>query len=163
MGRIGPIRLILLPPFLDPCRRQSLAVAAIPDELPLQTGDLPVQQVVGLVDQADEGVGDYSRVGVVDPGGVGGVIRRIGRIPTDPSDAASPPPEPPGLWVILLPLPHTALAQKILVVEQELIQAGPGDIDQPQFGLGRGRRGAAAFSDILPPAARRLHHLVHRA
>jgi hypothetical protein len=49
---------------------EALGVAAVAHELALQGADLLVKQVVGLVNKADEGVGYYGGVGVVEPGRV---------------------------------------------------------------------------------------------
>ena len=49
---------------------ELLAVAAAFDEGGFQRGDLLVEEVVGLVNEADEGVGADGRGGVLQPGGV---------------------------------------------------------------------------------------------
>jgi len=41
------------------------------------------------------------------------------------------------------------------VVQQQFFQAGPGHAHQAQFGLAGRGGGAAAFRDVLSPAARR--------
>lgn len=51
-------RSILPPPLVDPRRSQAFGVPALLDEVPLQCDDLAVEQVVGLVDEADHGIGD---------------------------------------------------------------------------------------------------------
>ena len=48
---------------------ELLAVAAALDELLFQGGDLAVEEVVGLVDEADEGVSPDGGIRVVEPGG----------------------------------------------------------------------------------------------
>jgi hypothetical protein len=50
---------MLSSPLLDSRRRQAFCVAAFLDELPLQARNLPVEQVVGLMDQADDGIGNH--------------------------------------------------------------------------------------------------------
>lgn len=55
------------------------------------------------------------------------------------------------------------MAEEIFVVQEQLLKAGAGDVDEAQFGLGRGAGGAAAFGDVLAAGARSLHHLVHSA
>gem|GEM_PF-6829693 len=60
------------------------------------------------------------------------------------------------------PLGQVALAQKVLVVEAQFLQAGPGHAGQLEFRLLRGPTGRASFGDVLHPAARRLNHLVPR-
>jgi len=49
------------------------------------------------------------------------------------------------------PLRQTPMAQEILEVEQQFLQAGAGDVEQAQFGLRQGGRSAAALGDVLPP------------
>lgn len=92
---IGPIRLH--PP--TPLKRaglqaggvQTFAITAFPNKLLFQSPQLPIKQVVGLVDQADQGVGHNRRVTVLQPGGVGARIRQIGPIrPIRPSRGEAP-------------------------------------------------------------------------
>ena len=56
------------------------ADAAFLDEVFFQPPSLLVEEVVGLVDEADEGVGPHRRIGVVEPTGVEGVAVGIGQI-----------------------------------------------------------------------------------
>ena len=65
--------------------------------------------------------------------------------------------------VVLVPLTFAALPKVILIIQQQLLQARPRYIHQPQLRLAGGGGGAAAFGDILSAAARRLHHLIVRA
>ena len=44
--------------------------------------------------------------------------------------------------VIRLPFLEVALPQEVLVVEQQFLQAGAGDVDQAEFGLRGGSGGA---------------------
>jgi hypothetical protein len=53
--RLNPL---LLPAFCIPCRSKSLAIPAGSDELPFERRDLLIQQVVRLVDQTDERIGN---------------------------------------------------------------------------------------------------------
>ena len=57
IGRIGRIAAAL--PLLKPCRGQLFGVAALLDEGLLEGGELLVEEVVGLVDEADDGVGAH--------------------------------------------------------------------------------------------------------
>jgi len=68
-----------------------------------------------------------------------------------------------GFGRIRLPLLEMPVTQIILVVEEQLLQTGAGDIDQAQFGLGRGARSATALGKVLTAAAGGLYHLIHRA
>src|SRR5215210_7381120 len=72
---IGPMLLTTLTlPFRKACRREVFAVPTLVDKVSLQRGDLLVEQVIGLVDQADHRVGDYGRVRVAQPGLVPGSL-----------------------------------------------------------------------------------------
>jgi hypothetical protein len=51
------------------------------------------------------------------------------------------------------------MAEEILEIQQQSLQAGAGDVDQTQFGLRRGRASAAPFGDILA-AGSGLDHLI---
>jgi hypothetical protein len=68
-----------------------------------------------------------------------------------------------GFTAVFGPLAKAALAQEVFVVEQQLVEAGASDIDQPELRLAGGRSSAAAFGDVLPAAAGGLHHLIHGA
>ena len=70
IGRIGLIRPILTPALLDSGGGELLGEAAVFDEALLHADELLVEQVVGLVDQADHGVGDDGGVFVLEAGGV---------------------------------------------------------------------------------------------
>src|ERR1043166_8665975 len=86
-----------------------------------------------------------------------GPIRLIGPIflPYRPSPPS--PPRPP------FPKAESALAQKIFVVEQQLVETSARDAHETELGLARRCERAAALGDVLPAAPRRLHHLVARA
>ena len=64
------------------------------------------------------------------------------------------------LWMILLPKRQLALPQKVLIVEQQLFQAGAGHADQFQFEFFGCAGGHAAFGNVLLAAAGGLHHLI---
>ena len=75
---IGPISGLL--PLAQAFGGELLGVAAVLDEGLLQGGDLPVEQVVRLVDEADKGVGSHRGVGVIEPAGVERVALVVGKI-----------------------------------------------------------------------------------
>ncbi len=90
IGRIGPIGPILFTTMGDSGGGELFGDAAAFDEVALQADELLVEQVVGLVDQADQRVGDDRRffmgeVGLVErpTGAVSGVFgigqRGVGR------------------------------------------------------------------------------------
>jgi hypothetical protein len=62
--------------------------------------------------------------------------------------------------IFFKPQHFTALAQEVFIVEQQLVETRSCDVHQAQFRLTGGRRGSAAFGDVLPPAARGLDHLI---
>jgi hypothetical protein len=134
-----------------PCHVKLLREPALFQELLLQLPELLVEQVVGLVDQADQGVGGNLGERGFDIGLIGqiGPILGVGQLP----DGLR-------LGVVLAPQRQTALTQEILKIQQQLLQAGPGHSDQLQLGFFRGARGHAAFGDVLLAASGRLHHLV---
>lgn len=141
IGRIGPIgriRLIgltLLSAFRDSSSGEALTVAALLNKVALKTRDLPVEQVVGLVDQADYGVGYDARVGVGQPGPIGPEAvpgLKLGWL------LAPHCPNSLGYGVFFAPQAVPSLADEIFVVEQEFIEAGTGDVHQSQLSLGRG-------------------------
>ena len=76
---ISPIIPMKTSTLFNPRCCQLLAVAAFVDKTAFKTGYLLIQQVVCLVDQADEGVGGYSRIRVFQPGGVRRVERSASR------------------------------------------------------------------------------------
>ena len=77
IGRISRIRPIVSPPLFPPGGSQAFAAAALMNELLFQAGDLLVQQVIGLMDQAYQSVRDHGVVFVGEPQRVGGRIRSI--------------------------------------------------------------------------------------
>ena len=131
-----------------------------------------IQQIVGLMDEADEGVGADGGIGVVQPGCVerpafrigqiGQIrrIRRIRRILVILFEALRDLPDGPGFGAVVRPLRQVAVAQEVFVVEKEFFEAGAGDIYEAQFGLRRGGGGAAALGYVLASGAGGLHHLV---
>src|SRR3972149_6167675 len=112
--------------------------------------------------------------------------RKLAPSPSDPTDQSDPTdrsaplpafaaprsgrqraaPFPPrrapftSLGVVLVPLPLAALSQEVFKVQQQLVQAGPRNVHQAQLRLAGGRRRPAALGNVLPTAARRLHHLI---
>ena len=62
---------MLSSPFRDARCCQLLGVATALDEPPLKSGDLLVEQVVCLVNQANQGIGHHAGIGVTQPRGTG--------------------------------------------------------------------------------------------
>ena len=136
---------------------ELFAVTAAFDKALFEGGNLVIEEEVSLVDQADERVGANGGIGVVEPLGVEGValligeggeirpigpirrIRRIGRIGALDGSA----PENRGhaaygesFGALGCPLRQVALAEEVLVVEEQFLEAGAGDVEQAQLGLG---------------------------
>lgn len=87
IGRIRLIRRIPAhPPLVEPGGGQLLRVSALLNEGLLQRGDLLIQQVVRLMDQADDGIRPHGGILMIQPGSIKrvapqiGLIRPIGRI-----------------------------------------------------------------------------------
>jgi hypothetical protein len=64
IGRIGPVFSAALP---QPFGRELFGVTAALDQGGLQRGNLAVKQVVGLVEEADQGIGPHGGIGVLEP------------------------------------------------------------------------------------------------
>src|SRR3989338_11094964 len=114
------------------------------------------------MNQAEYRVGDDCRIGGVEPARVFfPMIRRIGLIGLiRPISSRPNRAHFTRLRVVLVPLPLASLSQEILIVQQQLVQAGPRYIHQAQLCVAGGRSRSAALRDVLPAAARRLHHLI---
>src|SRR6266568_2421067 len=152
----GPsLRLVRLAgvPGLASLAVKPLREPAFAQKRLLQLLQLASEQKTRLIDQANQSVRRYFRRGRLESVGVRRLrpVRLVRQIP---------PPHRQGLRRVLVPQAEPALAQKVLVVQQQFFQARPRHAGQLQFGfLGSGGR-HAALGDILHPAARRLHHLV---
>lgn len=66
---VGRIRLTTS--FPDPRSRQSFRIASFTDEGMLEPPDLPVEKVVCLMDQTDDGIREDGGVGGEEPGIIG--------------------------------------------------------------------------------------------
>ena len=125
----------------------------------------------GAAPELRAGVGSFARRaqghGFSAPGAVGGAglgrtgrirrIRQIGRIGRVGKTRRA---RGFGFGAVFVPSRQLALAEEVLAVEEQFVEAGPGHLDQPQFGLAGDGRRAAAFGDVLASTARRLRHLV---
>ena len=156
--RISRTRRISLPPIpLSQARGSKLlAVAAALDELRLSRRDLPVKQEIRLVDQADQRVGAYGGVGMLQPRSVKRPsllicqIRQIRPIRQISFEFPRHFPHSPRLRAVWRPLRQAPVTQEVLELEQQLLQARPGHVEKAQLGLRRGRRRAAPLGDVLP-------------
>lgn len=121
-GRLGA----LLVPVLHAGLGHALTDAALFDEVLLQAATLLVEEVVGLVDEAERDVGeDFGRARFKE-GAVG--LEGFVLFAAKPADVES-------LLGALLPLGMVAHAEEVLVVEQQFLQAGPRVIDEFQLRL----------------------------
>jgi hypothetical protein len=107
--------------LLDSRRSQTFSVAALLDELTLQPCNLAVKQVVGLVDQADNGVGHHGWVGVVEPRTVTPLIGPIGRIRLISPILFSHRSHFERSGIVFCPLVQTALPQKVFEIKQQFV------------------------------------------
>lgn len=130
------------------------ADAAFLDEVLFEAAALLVEEVVGLVDEADGDVGEDFRWAGVHEGAVG-VEALVGR--------AAQLADVEGFFAVLVPDGVIADAEVILVVEEEFFEAGAGDVDELQLGFGGSDGGFAAFGDVLFSGSGGLHHLVDGA
>jgi len=133
---------------------EAFGEAAFGEELLFELAKLAVEQIVGLVDQADQRVGRDLGRSLLDIGPIGriGPIARVGKL----SDCLC-------LLVVLGPERQTVLAQEVLIVDQQLFQARAGDADQLELGLLRSAGSLTALGDVLLARAGGLNHLIGRA
>ncbi len=115
--------------------RKLLAVAVLLNELVFERGNLAVEQIVGLVNQADERISPREWVVAFDPRLVEVMSLNIGEvrpislmIARDFSDSLC-------FGIILVPLCSAALADVILIIEQQFVETGAGHVDESQFCL----------------------------
>jgi hypothetical protein len=122
MGLIGRMGA----PVLGAGSVETLCEAAFLEEGSLEGLEMVVEEIVGLMDHADHGIGrdlgrrvfDVRPIGLIRP------IRSIRRIPDDHR-----------LRMVLRPDRQLAKTEEILAVFEEFLETGPGHVDQPQFAL----------------------------
>lgn len=132
----------------------GLFEAAVFEEVFFEFGDLFVEEVVGLVDEAEGDVGnDFGWAGFEEfaVGFVGFVC-----LATEVADVE-------GFWGVFVPDGVVADPEVIVVVFEEFFQGGPGDIGELEFHLGGGDGCFAAFEDVLFAGASGLDHLIDGA
>lgn len=144
----------MLFPILQAGLGHALADAAFFDEVFFQSAALLVEEVVGLMDEADGDVGeDFRRAGVhVSPIGLIRFLRRAAEL----ADVES-------FFGVFVPQGMIADAKVVLIIEEKLLQAGAGDVGELELHLSRSDGGFAGFGDVLLPRAGGLHHLIHGA
>ena len=139
---------------LLPGASHALAQPASPDELMLQTADLPVEQIVGLVDHANSYVrNDLKRASLAEF-----AIILVGHIRGAPQA-----PDKRGLTALFFPDRKVPDSEQVAVIGQEFFQARASNADQLDFCLLGSARRFAPFHDILFPGSGGLDHLITRA
>lgn len=119
-----------------------LADAAIFHEVLFQTTDLLVEEVVGLVDEAEGDVGENGGVAVIEKGTVGfeGLVMGFAEF----ADVEC-------LLAGFGPDGEVADAEEILVVNEQFLKAGARDVGEGEFCFGGGFGGFGALRDVLFP------------
>ena len=103
---------------------ETLRETALTEKIVFQSGDQSVQQKIALVNQADEGVGrDFGRR----------TLNQISIGPIVPIGPIDPSSDLEYSGIILVPQRQDSLSQEVLVIQQQLLLAGPGDVDQLQL------------------------------
>ena len=124
------------------------------DEVFLETAEVLVEEVVGLVKEADGDVGDDFGGAAVHKRPIG-LIGRIGPI--------SKLPDVEGFFGVFLPHGVATHAEVVLVVDEKFLQTRTGDVGEFDFGFGGRLSGFAAFGDVLFAGPGGLDHLVDGA
>ena len=130
-----------------------LADAALLQEgLLVELNEVP-EHYIGLADERDGNIADHL-IGAVGHDGV--VVLAVVVFAATLARVAV-------AAVIGLPLLQTMVGEVVLVVLEQLLVAGFGDVKQFDFSLFAGGRGSCALHDVLLAAACRLYHLVDGA
>ena len=113
-----------------------------------------VEEIVGLVNEANGDVGDdFGRAGF-DVGFVGLVGFVV--LATEFADVE-------GFFVIFIPDAVTPCTEVVAVVFQEFFETGSGYVGELDFGFGGGDGGFATFENVLFAGSGGLDHLVDSA
>ena len=129
----------------------SFAQAALFQEILLQSAELLIYEVIGLVDQADGNIGDhFGRAGFHER-----AVKLVGL-----RDFAPEPADIEGFLGVFVPFGVFAHAEVIAVIVEQFFEAGTAHVGELDLGfLGSGGR-LAAFQDVLFAGPGGLHHLV---
>ena len=139
---------------LLPGASHPLAHPASLHELALQTTDLSVEQIVGLVDHANSYVrNDLKRASLAEF-----AIILVGHITRAPEA-----PDKSGLMALFFPDRKVPDSEQVAVIGQEFFQARASNADQLDFRLLGSAGRFAPFHDILFPGSGGLDHLIIRA
>ncbi len=115
------------PSFSEAGCGELFAVAAVLDNGALQGHDLLIQQVIGLVDQADERVGYDPGVLVFQPGSIQRPMRAITEIGLI-GPVLAHCPHLSGFGSIFGPLGELPLAEEVFNVQEQFVQTSPCDV-----------------------------------
>ena len=146
--------IFLLVPVVQAGAGHLLADAAIFDEVFFEAADLLVEEVVGLVDEVESNVGEDGGGAVFEKGTVGfeGLLRGFAEFA-----------HVEGLGGVFGPDGEVPDTEEVLVVNEQFLQAGAGDVGEGEFGFGGGFGGLGSFGDVLFSGAGGLDHLVNGA
>ena len=140
--------------MLLPGANHALAEPASLDKLVLQTADLPIEQIVRLVDQANSYVrNDLKRAGLAEF-----AIILVGHIMGAPQA-----PDKSSLTALFFPDRKVPDPKQVAIIGQEFFQARASNADQLDLRLLGSARRFAPFHDILFPGSGGLDHLIIRA
>jgi hypothetical protein len=117
-------------------------------EVSLKAVELSADQVTGLVDQAEQGVGGSLGWGLAD---------ELCYIELVRSKAAT---HLKGLRGVLVPDGQVAVAEEVLIIAHEFFEAGAGNVGQLEFGFLGGAGGHTPLRDVACATAGGLYHLV---
>jgi hypothetical protein len=124
--------------------RELFAVATLFNKGSFQGGNLLVEQIIGLVDEANGRVCPNGRVSVFKPALVKrptlcirqiGQIRQIRQMSRIFSELSGYLADHESLRRVRLPKRQPAMPEEILIIQQQLFQAGAGDIEQAELSL----------------------------
>ena len=135
----------------DACTGHPFAQAAFGEEILFEAFELLVEQVVGLMDQADENIGHgFRRTGFDELAEV-----LLGKIRLAPEFA-----DVVCFFGIFVPLGVAVLAEVVAIIAEQFLQAAPGNIGELDFEFLGSAGYLAALGDVLVATACRLHHLI---
>jgi hypothetical protein len=114
--------------MLKPSCGELFAIAAFFDKLFFECIDLPIEQVICLVNQADQRIGAHKWIVMLKPFGVQFGSLLIGQIRLIGPMVSRNMPNGLRLRIVFGPLLLPTMPEKVLVVEQQLFKTGAGNI-----------------------------------
>jgi len=116
--------------------------------------DLPIEEIVGLIDQTDCYVRNHVKRAS---------LAEFAKILVGHIRGAPEAPDKPGLAALFFPDREVPDSEQVAVIGQEFFQARASNADQFDFCLLGSARRLAPFHDILFPGSGGLDHLIIRA